>query len=253
VWLEELKPDPTLPDWTDSTKNKGWSFVIAANESDTKQIIDATKAHLEDATIWNASSKIGSKVAGKTRYQALNAVFASLIGIIGYVWFRFHRLAYGVAAVVALLHDVLVTIGLIALSAWLAPFLGFLQVEEFKISLTVIAAILTLIGYSLNDTIVTFDRIREVKGKSPELTAEMINRSVNETLSRTFLTAGTTLIVVFILYFMGGSGIHGFAFSMLIGVIAGTYSSVFIAAPLLMWMAASPAKVPAKEKSKVSV
>jgi SecD/SecF fusion protein len=180
-------------------------------------------------------------------------VLASLIGIIGYVWFRFHKLSYGVAAVVALVHDVLVTVGLIAVSAWLAPFLGFLQVEEFKISLTVVAAILTLIGYSLNDTIVTFDRIREVKGKSPELTPEMINRSINETLSRTFLTAGTTLIVVVILYFMGGSGIHGFAFSMLVGVIAGTYSSVFIAAPLLLWMR-SKQELPVvkKEKAKAS-
>ena len=125
------------------------------------------------------------------------------------------------------------------------------MIEEFKINLTVIAAILTLIGYSLNDTIVTFDRIREVKGKSPDLTPAMINRSINETLSRTFLTAGTTLIVVVMLYAMGGSGIHGFAYAMLIGVLAGTYSSVFIAAPLLLWMR-GPVNAPQqKEPTKV--
>jgi SecD/SecF fusion protein len=111
--------------------------------------------------------------------------------------------------------------------------------ESFKISLPILAAFLTIIGYSLNDTIVVFDRIREVRGKSPHLSAEMINKSINLTLSRTLLTSLTTLIVVVILYFLGGPGIHGFAFALVIGVVAGTYSSVFIASPVLLWMSGS--------------
>jgi len=100
----------------------------------------------------------------------------------------------------------------------------------------VVAALLTIIGYSLNDTIVIFDRIREVRGKNPQLTEEMVNNSINQTLSRTLLTSLTTLIVVVVLYAFGGQGIHGFAFALLVGVVAGTYSTVFIASPFLLWM-----------------
>jgi len=144
---------------------------------------------------------------------------------------------YGIAAVAALVHDVLITIGAIAVSYWLADALGFLLVDQFKISLTVVAALLTVIGYSLNDTIVVFDRIRETKGKSLRLTSGMINDSINSTLSRTLLTSLTTLLVVVVLYFFGGDGIHAFAFSLVIGITIGTYSSIFIASPLLLWLA----------------
>ena len=102
--------------------------------------------------------------------------------------------------------------------------------------MTVVAAILTIIGYSLNDTIVVFDRIRETKGKAKTLTGEMINTSINQTLSRTLLTSLTTLIVVVLLYCFGGEGIHAFAFALVVGVIVGTYSSVFIASPILLWL-----------------
>ncbi|MCA9258660.1 MAG: protein translocase subunit SecDF, partial [Planctomycetales bacterium] len=108
--------------------------------------------------------------------------------------------------------------------------------EKFQISLPLVAAFLTIIGYSLNDTIVVFDRIREVKGKSPRLTADMINTSINQTLSRTLLTSLTTLLTVLILYIWGGDGIHAFAFALVVGVIVGTYSSIFIASPFLLWM-----------------
>ena len=116
------------------------------------------------------------------------------------------------------------------------PLANGLMVEKFQLSLPIVAALLTIIGYSLNDTIVVFDRIREVKGKSPDLTADMINTSINQTLSRTLLTSATTLLTVLILYFLGGDGIHGFAFSLVIGVIVGTYSSIFVASPALLWM-----------------
>jgi preprotein translocase SecF subunit len=222
---------------TSNRKFKDWTLNINASEADVKLIVERLEQKMEREPVWQSSSEIGSKVADNTRFQAVWAVLASLLGIIAYVWVRFHRISYGLAAVVALIHDVLVTIGFIALSAFVAGVAGFLLIEEFKISLTVVAALLTLIGYSLNDTIVIFDRIREIKGKSPTLTSDMINRSINETLSRTIINGGLTFTAVLILYLFGGAGIHGFAFAMLIGVIAGIYSTIFIAAPLLLWMA----------------
>jgi SecD/SecF fusion protein len=120
------------------------------------------------------------------------------------------------------------------------PLAEALQLEAFQINLTIVAALLTIIGYSLNDTIVTFDRLREIKGKSPNLTPQMVNASVNQCLSRTILTALTVFLVVVILYFFGGEGIHSFAFAFLVGVIAGTYSTVYIAAPVLLWLSGAP-------------
>ena len=184
-----------------------------------------------------SANSIGGKVAGQTQVQAITAILVSLVFIVGYIWLRFQRVMFGLAAVVALVHDVLITLGMIAISFYVARPLGFLGIEEFKISLTVLAAFLTIIGYSLNDTIVVIDRIREVRGKAPQLTADMVNLSNNQTLSRTFLTSLTTLLVVAILYMAGGQGIHAFSFSLVVGVIVGTYSSVFVASPILYWMA----------------
>lgn len=110
------------------------------------------------------------------------------------------------------------------------------MLEDFKINMNQIACLLTIVGYSLNDTIVIFDRIREIKGKNPNITYDMINLSVNQTLSRTLLTAFTTFLVVLVLYVAGGEGIHGFAFSMVVGVITGCYSTVYIANPVLLWL-----------------
>ena len=109
-------------------------------------------------------------------------------------------------------------------------------VDQFKISLAVVAALLTIVGYSINDTIVIFDRIREIRGKNPDLTEKMINDSVNQTLGRTLLTSGTVLIGTLILYIVGGPGIHPFAYAMLVGLISGTYSTVYIASPVLLWL-----------------
>ncbi|MEM1305437.1 MAG: protein translocase subunit SecF, partial [Planctomycetota bacterium] len=168
------------------------------------------------------------------------AIVLSLLGIVGYLWFRFQNVSFGLAAVVALVHDVLVTLGAIAVSAWLVTGVPAvaeaLQLDAFQITLPIVAAFLTIIGYSLNDTIVVFDRIREVRGKSPNLTADMINTSINQTLARTLLTSLTTLLVVGILYFFGGAGIHAFAFALVVGVFVGTYSSIFVASPALLAM-----------------
>ncbi|MDB4695128.1 protein translocase subunit SecD [bacterium] len=213
-----------------------WDVVLNLPAAQTKAVMDALKSEMGGEPVWISSSSVGSRVAEDMIGRAFGALFASLLCIVAYIWFRFQRVIYGFAAVAALLHDVLITLGAIAVSAYVAGALGFLQIDEFKISLTVVAAILTIIGYSLNDTIVVFDRIRETKGKAPKLTGDMINVSINQTLSRTLLTSLTTLIVVMLLYWFGGEGIHAFAFALVIGVFAGTYSSIFIASPILLFL-----------------
>ena len=226
---EEWKSDSSLPFSKWSVK-----MPLAAVEAD--KVMEEIKQSLGSDPVWISSSSVGGRVAGDMIGRALGALFASLLCIIGYIWFRFQRVIYGLAAVAALLHDVLITLGAIAVSYWLADVLGFLLIDPFKISLTVVAALLTIIGYSLNDTIVVFDRIRETKGKAPNLTGEMVNTSINQTLSRTLLTSVTTFIVVVLLYAFGGEGIHTFAFALVIGVLVGTYSSVFVASPILLWL-----------------
>ncbi|WP_197527327.1 protein translocase subunit SecD [Pirellulimonas nuda] len=242
--IKGLEPVVTTPGYTEGSSQRFKVWTIRLGGVEPAQLA-ATADRLADTMtnepIFPLANKIGGKVAGDMRWTALEAMLVSLLGIVGYIWFRFQNIAYGVAAVVALVHDVLVTLGALGLSYYIAtgvPALASaIQIDPFQVSLTIVAALLTIIGYSLNDTIVIFDRIREVKGKSPRLTKDMINLSVNQTLSRTLLTSLTTLIVVVILYFAGGSGIHGFAFALVVGVIAGTYSTVFIAAPLLLTLA----------------
>ena len=215
-----------------------WSVTMRKDAAEMKKVLDRLQQNFSNEVFWPASSQIGAEVAGETQGVAFGALLASIVGIVLYIWFRFQRVVFGLAAVVALVHDVLITLGAVAATYFLADYLGFLQIEEFKINLPMIAAFLTIIGYSINDTIVIFDRIREVKGKSPHITRDIINRSINGTLSRTLLTSLTTFMVAVVLYFAGGQGIHGFAFAIVIGVAVGTYSSIFIAAPLLLWMTA---------------
>jgi SecD/SecF fusion protein len=220
-----------------TTISKNWSITMEVrNEEEADKILGEWQQRFNSTPYFPTSSSVGGQIAGQTSQQAILAIVASLIGIIAYVWIRFQNLAFGLAAVVALIHDVLIVLGAIAISHWLGGFLWFLKIEEFKISLEIIAALLTVIGYSLNDTIVVFDRIREVRGKRTEITADMINTSISQTLSRTILTSVTTFIVVFILYWFGGDAIHGFAFALVIGVIVGTYSSIFVASPALLWL-----------------
>ena len=175
-------------------------------------------------------------MAGNTRVTAVYALLASLALIVLYVWVRFQNVAFGIAAVVALIHDVLVALAALAVSRFIAPFMGWALVDEFRISLDVVAALLTIVGFSINDTIVIFDRLRELRGKSPFVTADMIDKAVNQTLSRTILTSGTAFLATLILYLFGGQGIHAFAFTMLVGIITGTYSTIYIAAPLVLWL-----------------
>lgn len=164
---------------------------------------------------------VGPQVGSQLRKQAVLATLYSLAGMLVYLWLRFEWI-YGVAAVVTVFHDTLITVGAFSLT-------------NKPISLTVIAAILTLIGYSNNDTIVVFDRIREnIKLLRRERLADIVNKSINQTLSRTILTAGLTFLTVLALYLFGGEVLHGFSFALVIGILIGTYSSIAIAAPILV-------------------
>jgi preprotein translocase SecF subunit len=173
---------------------------------------------------------IGAVVAEELQGRALLAVIFASVIIVLYVAARFHALRFGVAAVIALVHDVLITAGLIALADW-SGVLG-----DVKINLAMLAAFLTILGYSLNDTIVVFDRIRENMGilGRDRVSPDLVNMSINQTLSRTVLTSMTTLMVVVVLYALGGPVLRGLALTLIFGVIVGTYSSMFIASPVLL-------------------
>jgi SecD/SecF fusion protein len=177
-----------------------------------------------------------TQLAKETRTRAFYAICASWIAILLYLWLRFGNWTFGLAAVLCLIHDLCFTLGAIAVCHYLhlIPGFDYLGIQDFKIDLAAVAALLTLVGYSVSDTIVVFDRIREVRGKNPKLTPEMINESVNQTLGRTILTATTVFLVSIVLYAFGGEGVHLFAFVMVMGVLVGTYSSIFVAAPLLL-------------------
>lgn len=217
-----------------SLKYDEWTLKIMLPDDQVESLLKSMKHDLNENPIFPTSNRIGTTVAGNTQMQAIYALTASWLFIIIYLWIRFQGAAFGLAAVAALIHDVLIMLGAVAASFYVAPYLGFLMIDQFKINLPIVAAFLTIIGFSVNDTIVIFDRIREVRGKNPDLTRDMINFSVNQTLSRTILTSFTVLVVVLVLYIMGGDAIHGFAFALLVGVITGTYSSVYVAAPILL-------------------
>jgi len=173
--------------------------------------------------IINQETSIGPKIGDELKTSARNAIIISLLLIGFYIAIRFDRY-YAIGSLVALLHDIMITVGIFSL----------LNIE---ISITIIAALLTIVGYSLNDTIVIYDRIREnmikLYDKNKE---EIINTSLNETLNRTFITSFTTLIVIIILYFFGGDVLQPFALALIIGVLIGTYSSIFIASPVMLYL-----------------
>jgi SecD/SecF fusion protein len=179
-----------------------------------------------------------SQLAASIQQRAIIAIVASWIAILLYLWFRFGSWTFGAATVVCLIHDLFFTLGCVAICHYIyhyVPGLAYvLGIQDFKIDLNTVAALLTLVGYSVNDTIVVFDRIREVRGKNPLLTFQMINDGVNQTLTRTLLASATVLVVVLVLYIWGGEGVKLFSFVMIIGVFVGTYSSIYIASPLLV-------------------
>ncbi|HET6206895.1 MAG TPA: protein translocase subunit SecF [Terracidiphilus sp.] len=189
-----------------------------------QQIVNALHTHYAGNPFDDSAVKVdvvGPTVGRQLEKQAGLATLYSLLGMLVYLWFRF-QLIYGVAAVVACFHDTLITI-------------GFFSLTNQEISLTVIAAILTLVGYSMNDTIVVFDRIREnLRLSRRESLPDVVNRSINQTLSRTVLTSGLTFVTVLSLYIFGGQVLRGFSFALVVGILIGTYSSIAIAAPMLV-------------------
>lgn len=218
----------------------------AALDTGRQQVESALEAHYSN--YFNPSTGVKVDVVGPTvghqlEKQAALATLYSMLGMLIYLWFRF-QLIYGVAAVVACFHDTLITVGAFAL--W-----------NREISLTVIAAILTLVGYSMNDTIVVFDRIREnLRISRREPLPDLVNRSINQTLSRTVLTSGLTFLTVLALFIFGGQVLNDFSFALVVGILIGTYSSIAVAAPMLVawqqWRAGKGRNVslPAAKRAK---
>jgi preprotein translocase subunit SecF len=195
----------------------------SALDTGRQQIVDALHAHYANSFVDSGVKVdvVGPTVGHQLEKQAGLATLYSMLGMLVYLWFRF-QLIYGVAAVVACFHDTLITVGAFALL-------------NKEISLTVIAAILTLVGYSMNDTIVVFDRIREnLRLSRRESLPDVVNRSINQTLSRTVLTSGLTFLTVLSLYIFGGAVLNGFSFALVVGILIGTYSSIAVAAPMLV-------------------
>lgn len=190
---------------------------------------------LEEADTLPWVTQIDPSIGQKAMNDAVVGLVLSMLAIIVYLWLRFGTVRFGWTAVVALVHDVSIGIGMVMITPWLAQTgIGkMLLISDFKIDPNVIAALLTLIGFSINDTIVIYDRIRENRGKLAILNAGVINRSINQTMSRTVLTSFTVLLVLVVMYVLGGPGLRAFNYVMLVGVIVGTYSTVVIASGLL--------------------
>ncbi|MGH7588097.1 MAG: protein translocase subunit SecF [Gemmatimonadota bacterium] len=197
-------------------------------QGEEEQFARRIESHLREAPTLEGhsftvvrSEAVGPKIGQELKRDAVMAILYAMGFILVYVAFRFD-LKFGVAAILATAHDIVLSVGVFSLMGK-------------EISLAVVAAFLTIVGYSLNDTIVVFDRIREdLKAMRREPFVEIVNRAVNETLSRTILTGGTTLVVLFFLFFMGGEVIHDFAFALIVGILIGTYSSIFVGAPLVV-------------------
>ena len=189
---------------------------------ETIAAVEAALAAVDPAVTFAAVETVGPKVSGELVQSAIIAVVLAMAAILVYVWVRFEW-QFAVASVIALVHDVILTIGIFS-------------VLQLRFDLTTIAALLTIIGYSINDTVVVFDRVREnlIKYKQRALT-EVLNLSINETLSRTLMTSGTTLLALVVLLALGGDVIRGFVFAITWGIVVGTYSSVFVASQILVF------------------
>jgi SecD/SecF fusion protein len=221
------------PDISFFEEPERWELEV--EQTEWQLVVEALTRQTTLASVDNFSPAIASTF----RAQAIVAVAMSFLLITIYIWVRFGSVRYSLAALVTLMHDVMVVLGLIALAEILydhaatAAIAQKFGVKPFKIDLNLIAALLTIIGYSLNDTIIVMDRIRENRGKLDYASADVVNRSINQTISRTVITSGTTLVAVGIMYGFGGEGIRAFSYAMLIGIVVGTFSSIGVAAPMV--------------------
>lgn len=229
--IEEALTSAGYSNMIEQGLESGMEYQTVKIAFNSKQNEEAIKSAIKNAFEMPNPLKrvvsIGSTVAGEMKGRAILAVIFSCIATIFYVWFRFGDFKFGSAAIIAVIHDILITLGAVAVADCLFG--------NMKIDSAMVAAFLTVVGYSLNDTIVIFDRIRENMGvRGNMLTPQLVNDSINQTLSRTILTGITTMGVLCALFFLGGPEIHGFAFVMLVGIIVGTYSTIFIACPMLL-------------------
>lgn len=192
-----------------------------AQQDVARVVKDALNLALGEGISYRRIEVVGPKVSGELVYQGILAIVMAVLLMIIYIWFRFEW-QFSLGAVLALVHDVALTVGMFALT-------------QLEFNLSIIAAILTIVGYSMNDTVVVYDRVRENLRKFKKMDlGELLDLSINQTLSRTTMTSLTTLLALFSLYFFGGEVIRGFTFAMIWGVFVGTYSSIFVAAPLLL-------------------
>ncbi|MGN6627399.1 MAG: protein translocase subunit SecF, partial [Tepidisphaeraceae bacterium] len=216
------------------------------------------KDAINNPPVLTGVTSFNAQVAEEAEWNTVMALFFSILGIMAYIWFRFGNLKFGTGAVVACVHDAAFVVAAIGFSLYLGQFEFFEKaflIHPFRVDLTLVAAVLTVVGYSLNDTVVIFDRVRENRGKFGVMSKQVINDSINQTFSRTLLTGGTSIGILLIMYLLGGEGIHGFTFVMLLGIIVGTYSSIAVASPLLLLgnKAKQPTtSVPARNTATVS-
>ncbi len=229
--------DPRLIEHQKLDGSKVWIFAGKGRDAASRFINALHEDYPEYKIDVRAIDRVGPRIGAELRVQAILAVLAALALVIFYLWWRF-ELLFGFAAVAALFHDVLITLGLFS-------------VLDIEISIVIIGAFLTIVGYSLNDTIVVFDRIREnLKRYKGADYAKIINRSINDNLSRTVITSLTTSLVVLVLFFKGGEVLHDFSLALLIGIIIGTYSSVFVASPILIEWAERTGKMVGSKRKK---
>jgi SecD/SecF fusion protein len=290
IVLEDIEPAPTLDglrsrletsrqtvEFSDTLARKREVMILDGDESAVKSavllVVDEDASLLENEQAWEALVRdrewklvgealtkestpasvhsFSPAIAETFRANATVAAILSFLLIGAYIWVRFKTPRYSIAAVVALIHDVLAVLGLVALAEILSTnpstqsFAQSIKLLPFKIDLNLVAALLTIAGYSLNDTVVIMDRIRENRGKLPYATRDIINASINQTFSRTLITGGTTLFSCLVLYLIGGEGMRAFAFALMTGLIVGTYSSVGVAAPIV-WSRAGEEEVHAE-------
>ena len=206
-------------------KNDYLIKIEQTNEQD-KNFIEKLKnnigRNLSSEIVFRRVENVGPKVSSELLQSGLIAIFLSLAAMLFYIWVRFEW-QFSIGSIIALFHDVVITMGIFSLLA-------------FEINLSIIAAVLTIVGYSMNDTVVIYDRIRENLSKYSKLNInEISNLSINETLSRTLITSVTTLLALFSIFLLGGEILKGFSFAMIMGVIIGTYSSIFVASPILKY------------------
>jgi protein-export membrane protein SecD/preprotein translocase SecF subunit len=234
--------DPSHPyDENDDNRIAQWRTKVAGTEW------KILRKALEMEDLFEGVTSFDAVVAAQAKIRALVAIMVSLFLIVVYVWIRFGGFRYGIGAIVSLVHDAIMALAATVLSGWVYTHLfgqhPYLMITDFKINLTMIAAYLTVIGYSVNDTIVIFDRVRENRGKSQTpLTAKLINDAINQCFGRTIWTSFTVITVLVIQYIWGGDGMHGFAFAMLIGCFVGVYSTLAIASPMLLATGTGQAK-----------